>query len=781
MSKKIILLSLIMLYALFAFSVQLSTYDNNHYDKKIELKNATKAEPKAVLFMVDITSPAATVINPLPFEPEVWVMNTASETAVNYWIRLSIKDALTNQLKYRDSLLVVDSLYSTDDTTLAFPSFAPVYLTQYYAVAEVWMDTTTGIDTMFFSTYDADAMVSATYDPVSPQNYLTDYSPNADFSNNGIQTITFYAHCDIYENGQKAYSDSVLITDLASANTQGISFATFYAPHYPGASTVYFYTNMKHDVNRGNDTLSYDIKIIGPYWTNLDPATSTSTQWAGRCVDSEGKIYVVSGLNSSTLINLVQVYDTINGWSTLTSVPTMRFTPACAVIDSKLIVIDGGDMSFNAVHATEIYDLRTSTWGTGTLSPVAMIGAGGGVVNEKMYILGGAPNTAIFTGMYYAYEYDVRADTVGGTPWRTLSTYSPGHGTLLGSPFYGNPGETQYAYITGDYQGYHDFFQYEPAADTVGGTPWTTLTATPADVGGKDPSIVTKNGNVYVIGGDISGDWGGTYSAMAYQYDFENDEWDDIGFVLNQGVEGNVVGLIGDVLYAHGGTTGSSAINPAPFEKYRLLSGYGDVYAPYIVSTSPYNRQVNVSLDKIVKVAFSEPVDTFSWMDAIVNPDPGLLMMFFNETLDSLFIFHDDFKYNQTYYIDFDVFYDSLGYRSIVKSVPYTIGFATGPTGVNDKAGAYDFSLQSMNLIAKPNSNFDFMLYSPSKEKISIEIYSLMGNKIADLSLNEAKVGLNKVSWNLKNSNNEKVSSGIYFFKINNSKNSLNGKLIIAR
>ncbi|MGE3062520.1 MAG: T9SS type A sorting domain-containing protein [bacterium] len=731
--------------------------------------------------MVDFLTPATSVINPIPFKPEIWVMNASTETMADYWIRVSIKDANTNELKYRDSLQVPDSLYSAADTFWALPEFALEYLMQYFAYAEVWKDTFTGVDTVYFSTYDADAMVSATYDPVSPQNYMTNYAPNADFTNNGTQTLTFYAHCDIYENNQKAYSDSFLVTNLTAGNTDWVVFNTFYAPHYPGTSAVVFYTNMKHDVDRTNDTISYDITINGPIsmWTPLDPTTSTSTQWAGRCMDDNGNLYIVGGLdNVPNLLNTVQIFNSASGWSNLPAMPVATFAPACAVIDSKLIVIDGGNLSFSAIHATQIYDFRTASWTTGTLSPKGLLGMGGGVVDGKMYLLGGF-TAGNFQDTVFTFSYDVTADTAGGTPWTTHTFYYPGHGVLLGSPFYGVSGENQYAYVTGAYQGYHDFYRFEPAADTVGGTPWVTLAPTPADVGGKNPSLVTNNGEIYCIAGDYLGDWG-AYSNKAYKYDAHDNLWNDIGFNLNTSVEGNVGWMFNDTLRVHGGTIGSYAIVPAPFEMCVPGETEGDFYAPYIVSTKPYDRQVDVYLAQTVSVAFSEPIDTSLWVEAVVSPDPGLLLMAFNESLDSLFIFHDDFKDNQTYYISFDIFYDTMGYRSIVKTVPYTIGFSTGPTGINSPYERV-FKLSNMDLVAKPNSSFDFMLYSSTNERISIEIYSLLGNKVRDLSIENAKTGINKVSWNLKNKNNEKVSAGVYFFKIMNSKDTLEGKIIVTK
>ncbi|MDD3803733.1 MAG: Ig-like domain-containing protein [bacterium] len=781
MNKKFLFALMAIMLGVFAFAGQMTTYDPTPGESHISIPSDNEKEIKAIGFIVDITTPSATVINPVAFEPTVQILNVTTETLADVWIRLSVKDVLTGEVAYRDSVLVADSLASAADTELVFPAFTPLYLKQYMMYAEVFKDTFDGVDTLYFSTYDADATPTFAYDPTSPQNYLSDYTPSAEFTNNGTQTLTFYAHCDVFEGGLKVYSDSQLVSNLIPAGFTDVTFATFYAPHVPGTSTIYFYTNMKHDVDRTNDTLSYDITIDSPVvmWTTLDPTTSTSTQWAGRCVDSEGKLYVVGGLNTSALVNLVQTYDTLAGWTTLTTLPSPVFGPSCAVIDSKLVVIDGGNLSFAAVHATQIFDLRTMTWGTGTLSPVGLLGCGGNVVNDVMYILGGYP-IGDFGDTLFCYSYDLAGDTVGGTPWKTHTFLTGAHGIIIGSFFYGEPGETEYAYITGDYQGYHDFFRFQPSADTVGGTPWTVLAPTPADVGGKGTSLVVSNGEVYVVAGDVSGSWGGPYSNKAYRYDSDDNLWYDIGANLNTGIDGSAVGMLGNTLYTHGGTIGSSAIIPAPFEKHNVETVEGDFYAPYIVSTKPYDRQVSVYLSQTVMVEFSEPIDTSLWVDAVVSPDPGLLLMAFNENLDSLFIFHDDFKYNQTYYVTFDIFYDTMGYRSVVKSVPYTIGFSTGLTGINPPNESA-FKLGKMELIAKPNSSFDFMLYSSSNERISVEIYSLLGSKVADLSLDNPKIGINKLSWNMKDSGGGKVSSGVYFFKINNSKEKLEGKIIVTK
>ena len=131
MSKRFFILFLISIIAFSLSAIQLTTYDPNPNSKTLQSEKQTApVEKKAVLFMVDFSVPAASVINPLPFEPVIWVSNASAETMADYWIRVSIKDALTNELKYRDSLLVTDSLYSAADTEWVMPSFSPEYLMQ---------------------------------------------------------------------------------------------------------------------------------------------------------------------------------------------------------------------------------------------------------------------------------------------------------------------------------------------------------------------------------------------------------------------------------------------------------------------------------------------------------------------------------------------------------------------------------------------------------------------------------------------------------------------------
>ncbi|MDD4157242.1 MAG: T9SS type A sorting domain-containing protein [Candidatus Cloacimonetes bacterium] len=87
-----------------------------------------------------------------------------------------------------------------------------------------------------------------------------------------------------------------------------------------------------------------------------------------------------------------------------------------------------------------------------------------------------------------------------------------------------------------------------------------------------------------------------------------------------------------------------------------------------------------------------------------------------------------------------------------------------------------------MNVYPNPftkSLNIDYQ--SKTNDKIKVSIYNIKGQKVKYLYDGNIKKGSNKFNWNAEDSKNNLVSSGIYFVKITNSKQSLIKKIIYLR
>ncbi len=150
----------------------------------------------------------------------------------------------------------------------------------------------------------------------------------------------------------------------------------------------------------------------------FDPATNTwsSPKTSGTFTPHgaftahvvDGKIYVIGGFNNLApkghrVLGEVDMFDpSTNTWSTpaTTGTFTARLLHTSGVIDGKIYVI-GGTPNIRdplATNTVQIFDPATNAWSTptttGTFTPRAYLSSG--VVNNKIYVLGGQDTSKVF-------------------------------------------------------------------------------------------------------------------------------------------------------------------------------------------------------------------------------------------------------------------------------------------------------------------------------------------------------------------------------------------------
>ncbi len=209
-------------------------------------------------------------------------------------------------------------------------------------------------------------------------------------------------------------------------------------------------------------------------------------------------------------------------------------------------------------------------------------------------------------------------------------------------------------------------------------------------------------------------------------------------------------------------------------------SGIPDYQAPYITFTSPVHTGVNVPLSAPVIIGFNEPIDTSAGFTFTCTPDPGLWTEVWNTAMDTVQLLHSDFSLNVDYYIEVTSAYDTVGWELITRSIPNPFGFSTGATGIDDnakKANAFYISANK-NII---NNEAAFVYSIPASGNVKVEIFNVLGDKITTLVNDELSAGTHRLFWNLKNSADNDVSSGIYLYKITFGDKSTTGKLTLIK
>ncbi|MBU4190054.1 MAG: hypothetical protein KJ886_03545 [Candidatus Thermoplasmatota archaeon] len=107
-----------------------------------------------------------------------------------------------------------------------------------------------------------------------------------------------------------------------------------------------------------------------------------------------GKIYVIGGWGSDSKedLSIVECYDiSTDSWSMKRAMPTARRKLAVAVVDNKIYAIGGHyyDGDYHYLSTVECYDPLNDTWTTKASMPTARTTLAVGVVNDKIYAIGG--------------------------------------------------------------------------------------------------------------------------------------------------------------------------------------------------------------------------------------------------------------------------------------------------------------------------------------------------------------------------------------------------------
>lgn len=285
---------------------------------------------------------------------------------------------------------------------------------------------------------------------------------------------------------------------------------------------------------------------LAPGWTpkglvyEYDPATDKWTKKKNMPVFSHhvavaelnGKIYVMGGFTKPQSgptawipVDNAWEYDPANDtWKALAPLPTKRGSPVAAVVNGKIHVIGGATTNegskvagihparpHRVVGTNEVYDPAINTWETRSPMPTARNHAAVGVVNGKIYVIGGrlgnafigrAANTDVVEG--YDPATDQWSPTLSRMPTpRSALTW----GTYKGK-IYVAGGELQTAYMAAAFRAVE---AYDPATNS-----WSTLPSLEFPRHGAGGDILGNR--LHVVSGVVQASGSGGHSDVDYHH-----------------------------------------------------------------------------------------------------------------------------------------------------------------------------------------------------------------------------------------------------------------------
>lgn len=294
----------------------------------------------------------------------------------------------------------------------------------------------------------------------------------------------------------------------------------------------------------------------------------------------EGKIYVIGGVNQNgEYLGTVEVYNpATNDWTSKPSMPTQRSEFATAVYNGKIYVF-GGNTSSGIIGTTEVFDPQTNAWSTAASMPTPRAGLEAIVVNDQIFLIGGKKYSSI-SPFYVETAVNECFDPATGA-WSTktsLPTAVFNHAVVVVNNKVYVLGGARLSEAPNTLNIMDSTQVYDVETDR-----WSLLQALPqATVSGAAgvTAGVFSPQTIYYVGG-LGLD---EYTGKTYAFMFSNNSWVRVEDMPTARARLGVA-VVDDMLYVIGGYDGSSWLNTV--ERYKPI-GYGTV-APIILITSPQN------------------------------------------------------------------------------------------------------------------------------------------------------------------------------------------------
>jgi len=260
----------------------------------------------------------------------------------------------------------------------------------------------------------------------------------------------------------------------------------------------------------------YEYDSATDKWTKKKPMALAShhvafAEYRSKIYAFGGFVLPASGPPAWVPINNAWEYDpATDEWKALAPMPTKRGSPVAAVVGDKIYVIGGATTppgsSETAVHprrphislgTVEEYDPATNSWRERRSMPTPRNHTLAGVVNGKIYVIGGRVGAAFISAgssnVDVVEEYDPATDSWGAALAKMPSVRSAMAGGVYGGRIYVTGGEGQNAQMMYTFRALEAF---DPASNT-----WTTLPSMPVSRHGLAGGVVGNR--LHMVSGDV--------------------------------------------------------------------------------------------------------------------------------------------------------------------------------------------------------------------------------------------------------------------------------------
>ncbi len=307
-------------------------------------------------------------------------------------------------------------------------------------------------------------------------------------------------------------------------------------------------------------------------WATMEPMPTARGSFGVAVVD--GKIYAIGGFNGSNYLAINEMYDPeTDTWTTKQSMPTARHEFAIAVCQNKIYVIGGvfrANDFFNSgfTGVNEVYDPLTDTWETMEPMPTARARLQANVVDNKIYLIGGAKYDRIWPFYWGTAGLNEVYDPLTNS-WSTNSPMPTSVGyyfsAVVDNKIYVMYAVIETSFLTQIYNSETDSWSYGKKLPTA---------AFVATAGATTGVLAPKR--IYVLGGMVESN---VATNLNQVYDPETDTWTN-GTSMPTPRWALAVAVVNDELYAIGGYNGETRL--AVNEKYTPID-----YIPEFPSWTP--------------------------------------------------------------------------------------------------------------------------------------------------------------------------------------------------
>ncbi|MEW6685226.1 MAG: carboxypeptidase regulatory-like domain-containing protein [Candidatus Edwardsbacteria bacterium] len=453
------------------------------------------------------------------------------------------------------------------------------------------------------------------------------------------------------------------------------------------------------------------------------------------------KIYVIGGADYlANPVSAVWEYnpaaDTINGspWATKAPLPTPRYGLTCISLgDSIIYAIGGYDVNGNALSTVEAYKPFTDTWLTGFApmpTPRAFLGIG--ALNDTIYAVGGENNSIAGLDTVEAYapltnSWTTKKSLLGGPNWGRsgLTCATPDSAGIFRLHAIGGKK------IDGTYMEIHQ--KYNQTTNT-----WISRTVLPTPYRAFLASAIAYD-SIYCLGGRDSS----AYYDYTVTYNPYGNNWKTETSLLNPRAYFASVAIEGSGIYAFGGKSDDSHILKTIEKGFRYGSISGQVR---------YTSGVPIPGVTVTAIAGGEMKNSETSAGdgryTTTYLEPGIYKV----------------KFFKTGLIDTTLYNIQVVWGKDTPNVDLIVtGVETEPS--QKPRIPLTFGLSP----AYPNpfrSNTTIRYQLPTKSKVSLKVYNLLGQVVRTLVNEEKETGYYSLRWDGRNDETRKVASGVYFYRL---------------